>query len=200
MGVIVCGYQGIGKSTVAKEFPNVIDLESSSFYDVDEKTRPENWAYFYVKIAIDQALRGNDVFLSCHDSVREQLFAQYYSCLCGEERSYVAPLVIIPAIELKKKWENRLLDRYFLTLSSKDRKAYEFHVKEFETDVNKLISNTLSPLPTIFIRDINYDLRELIYNYLRHADDKYNCSILKWRGRRRGGHYDAGRSEVCSES
>ena len=198
MGVIVCGYQGIGKSTVAKDIPNVIDLESSSFYGADKKTRPENWAYFYVKIAIDQALRGNDVFLSCHDSVREQLYLQYHD-LYDEERSYVAPLVIIPAIELKKEWENRLLDRYFISLEPKDRRAYEFHTKEFETNVNELISNTSLPLPTIFIRDINYDLRELIYNYLINLDDKYNCSYLKWR-RRRGGHYNAGRSEVCSES
>lgn len=198
MGVIVCGYQGIGKSTVAKDIPNIIDLESSSFYGADEKTRPENWAYFYVKIAIDQALRGNDVFLSCHDSVREQLYLQYHD-LYDEERSYVAPLVIIPAIELKREWENRLLDRYFISLEPKDRRAYEFHTKEFETNVNELISNTSLPLPTIFIRDINYDLRELIYNYLINADDKYNCNCLKWR-RRRGGRYNAGRSEVCSES
>lgn len=197
MGVIVCGYQGIGKSSVASAIPDVIDLESSSFYGVDEKTRPENWAYYYVKIAIDQALSGKDVFLSCHDSVREQLYTQYFGCLCGEERSYVAPLVIITAIELKKEWENRLLDRYFLSLKSKDRKAYEFHIKEFETTVNKIISNTSSPLPTIFIRDIDYDLRDLIHKYLNHADDKYNCAIRKWW---KGGHYNAGRSEVCVES
>lgn len=199
MGVIVCGYQGIGKSTVAKDIPNVIDLESNSFYGADEKTRPENWAYFYVKIAIDQALRGKDVFLSCHDSVREQLYLQYHD-LYDEERSYVAPLVIIPAIELKNEWGNRLLDRYFISLEPKDRRAYEFHTKEFETNVNELISNTSLPLPTIFIRDINYDLRELIYKYLINSDDKYNCSYIKWRGRRRGGNYNAGRSEVCSES
>ena len=138
------------------------------------------------------------MFLSCHDSVREQLYLQYHD-LYDEERSYVAPLVIIPAIELKKEWGNRLLDRYFISFEPKDRKAYEFHVKEFETDVNKMISNTLSPLPTIFIRDINYDLCELIYNYLINSDDKYNCGYLKWR-RRRGGRYYAGRPEVCSES
>ena len=198
MGVIVCGYPGIGKSTVAKDIPNVIDLESSIFYEEDEKTRPENWAYFYVKMAIDLALNGNDVFLSCHENVREQLSLQYFN-LYGEERSYVAPLVIIPAIELKKEWENRLLDRYFISLKNKDKKAYDFHVNEFETSVNKLISDNLRLLPTIFIRDINYDLRNLIYNYLINSEDKYNCSYLRWSTRRGGRHY-AGRSEVCSES
>jgi hypothetical protein len=198
MGVIVCGYQGIGKSTVAKEIPNVIDLESSCFYGADEETRPEDWAYFYVKIAIDQALRGNDVFLSCHESVREQLYLQYYE-LCDEDRTYVAPLVIIPAVELKEEWGHRLLDRYLLSREPKDKRAYEFHIEKFETNVNKPIYNTLLPLPTILIRDINYDLRALIYDYLNYADDKYNCSIIKWRKRGIGGHYDR-RSEVCPES
>lgn len=198
MGVIVCGYQGIGKSSAARAIQNVIDLESSCFYGADEETRPEDWAYFYVKIAIDQALRGNDVFLSCHESVREQLYLQYHE-LCDEDRTYVAPLVIIPAIELKEEWGHRLLDRYFISLEPKDRKAYEFHSKEFETSINDLIFNTLLPLPTIFIRDINYDLRDLIYNYLNHTDYKYNCSLRKWATSRKGGHY-AGRSEVCPES
>ena len=198
MGVIVCGYQGIGKSSAARAIQNVIDLESSSFYEADEETRPDDWAYFYVKIAIDQALKGNDVFLSCHKSVREQLYLQYQN-LCDEDKTYVAPLVIIPAIELKKEWENRLLDRYFISLEPKDRKAYEFHIKEFETSVNDLIFNTLLPLPTIFIRDINYDLRDLIYNYLNHTDYKYNCSLRKWATRGRG-ERNVGRSEVCPES
>jgi ABC-type antimicrobial peptide transport system ATPase subunit len=47
--MIIIGYQGIGKSTLARKSKGFIDLESSSFY-VNGK-RPTDWHYYYNRIA-----------------------------------------------------------------------------------------------------------------------------------------------------
>ena len=47
--MIISGYQGIGKSTLAKNSNKYIDLESGNFWIDGE--RQENWYKIYCKIA-----------------------------------------------------------------------------------------------------------------------------------------------------
>lgn len=57
--MIITGYQGIGKSTLAKTNDKIIDLESSCFWKYDlydfekkgEKTRPDDWYVYYCQMA-----------------------------------------------------------------------------------------------------------------------------------------------------
>lgn len=69
-GLIMIGYQGIGKSSCAGK-NDCIDLESSTFWF--EGSRSENWYIPYCNIAMDLANQGYTVFTSSHKVVREQL-------------------------------------------------------------------------------------------------------------------------------
>ena len=77
--MIITGYQGIGKSTLASKYDKIIDLESSSFwkteevYGVEKRTRPDDWYVYYCQIALDLSKHGYTVFVSCHPKVREFL-------------------------------------------------------------------------------------------------------------------------------
>lgn len=64
MNKIICGFAGIGKSTMAKQFVGVIDLESTPF--------EKDWER-YVKVAKHMADNGYIVLLSCHKELRELL-------------------------------------------------------------------------------------------------------------------------------
>ena len=66
--MIITGYQGIGKSTLARKDKNIIDLESSSFWKYDKscnsKTRCEDWYVYYCQVAMDLSRQGYTVFVS----------------------------------------------------------------------------------------------------------------------------------------
>ena len=73
-GLIICGYPGIGKSSIAG-WNNCIDLESS-YFSRDEKgfaLCDTDWVTRYCKLAFDLARQGFTVLLSCHELVRNQL-------------------------------------------------------------------------------------------------------------------------------
>jgi hypothetical protein len=168
--MIICGYPGIGKSSVAKLNPTFIDLESSNFYmnniccdyDNEQKpvpdwdNRPKFWYIYYTNIAIDLSNKDYTVFLSCHPEVRHQL-----ECRLDEigDRNI---LVIIPSADIEKEWHDRLEDRYLLTHSPKDLRALN-RVSKLADDVEDVRSGSL---PTVLIRDIkDYDLRKVLINY-----------------------------------
>lgn len=71
--MIITGYQGIGKSTLARKENNVIDLESASFwnYENGNKTRPDDWYVYYCQVAEHLSKQGYIVFVSCHQQVRD---------------------------------------------------------------------------------------------------------------------------------
>lgn len=64
---IICGFAGIGKSTLARNRAGVVDLESTPF--------EKDWKR-YVKVASHMAKNGYTVLLSCHKELREELHAQ----------------------------------------------------------------------------------------------------------------------------
>lgn len=168
--MIICGYAGIGKSSIAKLNPTFINLESSNFYmnnipydyNSDQKeapnwdSKPEYWYVYYTNIAIDLHKRGYTVFLSCHPEVRRQL--EYRLAEIGEKNV----LVIIPSADIEKEWHDRLEDRYLLTNHPKDLRALN-HVSNLANVVEDVRSGSL---PAVFIRDIkNYNLAKVLLNY-----------------------------------
>ena len=66
--MIVIGYQGIGKSSLAGK-NNCIDLESGNFW-VDGK-RSDDWYKIYCNIALHLHRQGFTVFTSSHQVVRD---------------------------------------------------------------------------------------------------------------------------------
>lgn len=89
--MIVCGFAGIGKSTLCKMKASWIDLESTPF--------EKDWER-YAKVAMHMDKQGYNVMLSCHAELRTLLHvkgARYY--------------VVLPFFDLKEEYLNRYRKR-----------------------------------------------------------------------------------------
>ncbi len=107
-GKIICGYPGVGKSTVAANRTDIVDAESSGFSHpfnpetfVQEVSSefPMNYVEHIKKLA--SKIGGYEyVLVSCHKEVREELDAQG-----------IPYVVVIPEIECKNEYMKRYLKR-----------------------------------------------------------------------------------------
>ena len=144
--MIIIGYQGIGKSTLAGKH-NIIDLESSNFWY--NSRRPQNWYAYYANIAIHLSEQGYIVCISSHKEVREYLKNFYF------DHSYC----VFPSARLKDLWIKKLEDRFLKTGLQKDYKAWQnaelMYVKNIEDLQN-------SGLQHFTITDMNYCLLDII--------------------------------------
>ena len=158
--MIITGYQGIGKSTLSSKNDKVIDLESTNFWKIDEngnKTRYEDWYVYYCQIAMDLSRQGYTVFVACHPQVREYLEKHR-----GSEKFYA----IFPSLSLKNEWVEKLHQRYILSGTDKDYRAYKHAEINYVADINKLLDECAYNVEwysnAIQIEDIDYDLSELV--------------------------------------
>ena len=166
--MIICGYQGIGKSTLANtcmiehEIP-VLDLESGNFW-VDGM-RSQDWYKVYANIAIHLSQQGNIVMTSSHKAVRDYL----YQLNSGERLA-----TIYPGIELKDQWIEKLQKRYDLTKKEKDYKALMNAKEIYEQNIRDLASQI--GFDYICLNSINYCLEHIITAYndlVRNLPDGY---------------------------
>ena len=143
--MIIVGYQGIGKSTLAGKY-NCIDLESSNFW-VDGK-RDEKWYIPYCQIANHLSEQGYTVFTSSHEVVRKEL-----------EKSKEKVYVVYPAISLRGEWLDKLYERWQNTGLEKDYKAYMNAEDRYEANITELMTGGLA---TFEITDMYYSLVKII--------------------------------------
>lgn len=141
--MIVIGYQGIGKSTLAGKNYKFIDLESGNFW-VDGK-RADDWYKPYCQIAEHLSQQGYTVFTSSHEVVRKQL-----------ENSKETVVVVYPSIELKDSWIDRLELRYQCSGLDKDYKALMNAKDRFEENIKELSESNI--MYKIALIDMKYDL------------------------------------------
>lgn len=159
--MIVIGYQGIGKSTLAGRDNKFIDLESGNFW-VDGK-RADDWYKPYCQIAEHLSQQGYIVFTSSHEVVRKQL-----------ENSSEVIVVVYPSIELKDEWIDKLEERYAKSKLEKDYKALMNAVDRYEENIKEL-SNSIGMLwYEVVIKDMDYDLEASLI-YLKNN----LCGLLK---------------------
>lgn len=144
--MIIIGYQGIGKSTLAKDSWEYIDLESGNFWINGE--RDEQWYKPYCNIANHLSAQGYTVFTSSHKEVREEL-----------KNSSEVVKIAFPSLELKTDWLIRLTNRYNESMLEKDYKALINASLSYEDNINDLMNE---PFDKIVINNIDYNLRELI--------------------------------------
>ena len=144
--MIIIGYQGIGKSTLAKDSWKYIDLESGNFWINGE--RDEQWYKPYCNIANHLSAQGYTVFTSSHKEVREEL-----------KNSNEIVKIAFPSLELKTDWLIRLTNRYNESMLEKDYKALINASLYYEDNINDLMNE---PFDKIVINNIDYNLRELI--------------------------------------
>lgn len=144
--MIIIGYQGIGKSTLAKDSWKYIDLESGNFWINGE--RDEQWYKPYCNIANHLSAQGYTVFTSSHKEVREEL-----------KNSSEVVKIAFPALELKTDWLIRLTNRYNESMLEKDYKALINASLYYEDNIEDLMNE---PFDKIIINNIDYNLEELI--------------------------------------
>mgnify|MGYP000078055975 CR=1 FL=1 len=93
--MIICGYAGIGKSTLSKRYPAVMDLESTPF--------EKDWER-YAKCAIHYHKQGYLVLISCHKEIREEILS-----MLGDDNAGV--YTIVPNINDKEEYRKRYTNR-----------------------------------------------------------------------------------------
>ena len=146
--MIIIGYQGIGKSTLAGK-NNCIDLESGNFW-VDGK-RADDWYIPYCQIANHLSEQGYTVFVSSHEVVRNEL-----------KKSKEKVFVVCPSTGLQDKWIKKLSDRYETTGLIKDFKAWKNAEERYADNIMELMG---SGFEFYNIKDMDYDLKDIV-NYL----------------------------------
>ena len=116
--MIICGYQGCGKTTYCKTHNNAIDLDSSMFI------KKEGWEVNYVETALKISETGQNVFISAHREVISYLIYHKYDFE-----------LIIPADD-KELWAKRLEFRYMKNKTVPNLKAiHDFNIN-FEEDMH----------------------------------------------------------------
>ena len=149
--MIIIGYPGIGKSTLAVGDNKYIDLESSLFNDYKGK-KPKYWYHTYCKIAEDLSKQGYIVFVSCHKEVQDYL---------STSNEIVA--LCYPALNLKNLWFGKLLSRYEQDPSDKNLAALTTSVKYFNTHITAIDNSTYTH--KIILRSMDYLLDDEIKAY-----------------------------------
>lgn len=148
--MIIVGYQGIGKSTVAKRDMRYIDLESGNFW-IDGK-RVDDWYKPYCKIAEHLSQQGYDVFVSSHEVVRKEL-----------EKTTELVVLVYPSIRLKDYWIDKLEKRYQESGLEKDYKALMNAKDRYVENIEELHSAPFTyKLPLIGSK---YDLEAMLCHF-----------------------------------
>lgn len=149
-GLIVIGYQGIGKSTWSGS-NSFIDLESGNFWIGDK--RYDDWYIPYCQIAMSLADQGYIVFVSSHKVVVDFLKSVPLPKNVGKV------IIFCPRRTMKDEWIERLKNRYERTNLEKDRKALLNAQDRFEENIVELVS---SGLPVYQPEAMDYDLPSYI--------------------------------------
>ena len=156
MKAIVFGYPGIGKSTLARNNKDYIDLESSVFKI--NGVRDPDWYKVYVNMAIHIANQERIVFMSTHPWTRDYIVSKKDSI------DYIPILIIYPDILLKDFWEYKVSIRYNEDSSTKNLSALNKVKNDFEKDIKELESD--NRFHHLVLKSQNYKLDEEIENYL----------------------------------
>lgn len=163
--MIIIGYQGIGKSTLAGQ-NGCIDLESGNFFyfnkRVGEIVRDTEWYVPYCQIANHLSEQGYTVFVSSHEVVRKELAKSDEIVYC-----------VFPSILLKDEWVKKLKERYETTALEKDFKAWKNAEDRYKENIAELMN---SGFKFYEINDMSYRLQDIVSKLRKRAGDTYlNC-------------------------
>lgn len=156
--MIVVGYQGIGKSTLAGRDHKYIDLESGNFW-VDGK-RADDWYKPYCKIAEHLSQQGYIVFTSSHEVVRQYLV----------ENSREPVVLVYPSVELKDAWIDKLENRYAESGLDKDYKALMNAKDRYVENIKELQESCIEY--KLELQRMDYDLEASLV-YLKNDIERY---------------------------
>ena len=103
--MIISGYAGIGKSWLAHNFPNVMDLESTPF--------DKDWDR-YAKCAKYYHKQGYVVLTSCHKEIRERL-CNFPDRVLFEDRITVVPDISDKELYLRRYTQRGNSEKFIMT-------------------------------------------------------------------------------------
>ena len=148
--MIIIGFPGIGKSTLAYNNDKFVDLESSCFKPVNN--RNDDWVIEYCKLAEFLSKNGSIVFISSHKAVREYI---------SKMRTNELVTCVFPSKRVREQWIKKLEDRYTNSGLYKDYRAFIRARDHYDDDIRDLYSDDGIHYKWV-ITDINYDLEEEI--------------------------------------
>ena len=130
MSTIICGFSGIGKSTVAQKNKRILDFESSGYSNIFENgfvvSRNKDFPENYID-KLEELIKTNEAdyyLLSCHEEVRNELKTRGLK--------YIIVLPYMECInEYKKRWLKRGSDIDFIT---KMNECWEAMIKSCAKD------------------------------------------------------------------
>ena len=157
-GLIIIGYQGIGKSSFASCGNKTIDLESSNF-KIDGE-RDDNWYVIYCRIAVSLAKQGYIVFTSSHRVVVEE-FTKY-----GNLDDDYTIVIVAPHHGLEDQWVKKLHQRWIADKENeKNYIAYKDAKENFQKEICWLSSQ--NELPYIPIKAMYYSFSKIVEGLCR---------------------------------
>ena len=159
--MIIIGFPGIGKSTLACNNYKFVDLESSYFKSVNN--RNDDWVVDYCQCAVYLSLHGFIVFVSSHKAVRDYI---------AKMRTNELVACIFPSKRIGEQWVKKLGDRYMDSGLDKDYRAFIRARDHYDDDIRELYAADDIPYKWV-ITDINYNLEEEIeelFDYIRYSN------------------------------
>lgn len=151
--LIICGYPGIGKSSIAG-WDHCIDLESSKY---TQSTIPL-WPELYCKTAIELAKQDYTVFVSTHSKVIRYLHDHQIEL---KRAGVYGPFLVYPDQKLQYQWLTKLLQRFQTDQTSKNYRAYERAKEHWEEDIAFL--DSYAPSHSYVIHDAkNYSFKSIV--------------------------------------
>lgn len=155
--MIVVGYQGIGKSTLAGRDHKYIDLESGNFWIDGE--RADDWYKPYCKIAEHLSEQGYIVFVSSHEVVRQYLV----------ENSRELVVLVYPSTLLKSAWIDKLEQRCAKSGLEKDYKALMNTKYSYIENIRELQESCIEY--KLEIVELSYDLESMLIHLKNQIGD-----------------------------
>ena len=149
-GLIIIGYPGIGKSTIALKHDRYVDLDSGFTSKTDRF-----WQLYYCVFAASIAIQGKVVFVSSHKSNCEYLRALY-----ADRDTDIKLAIVCPSIDLEQEWIEKLKSRYELSKEDADKRAYEFVSHNFQTSIEGL--HSYKNIPVYEITSMDYKLDDYV--------------------------------------
>ena len=176
--MIIFGYQGIGKSTLANRNIDTIfiDLESSMFRTPMHPERSEDWFQAYGNIVYDLNKQNKFIFSACHQQIRDYIASE-------KDLKGVMSVICYPSIELREEWLYRLRQRWIDTQLPKDKAAVDYAEASYSSSIKALDKDT--DYDHLILTKMNYNLHDILigyfnykYSMVAHLEDTANEFIL----------------------
>lgn len=154
--MIIIGYPGVGKTTAAKKYNNVIDLDISNTIDVET----------YCRIAEKLSKDGYTVCVNSKAPVQEFF-------MCSTEQVYA----VYPIKSIKFYWTQHLRNRYISEDTDKNLNAYKRVVSCFDDDIDMLSNRgfiNIELTDSMFLSDVFYSSHETSDVNNEENDDEEN--------------------------